>query len=127
MMVKAFPTMFPSTFTDWPMVGASPDGINDNMVAEVKCPVSSKSMLSYIAEDGEIGLKYAAQMQLQMLLTRRNEALFCVADPKFESNKKVFIKRVNFDEQLAKDLLYRAIEFWKSSIFPQLLKSYVKE
>lgn len=111
------------TVTVWPMFGASPDGINEKMVAEIKCPKSSKSAKNYVADNGDIGQKYLAQVMLQMSLSGRKEALFCVADPAFEKNKKIVIKHVHYDESLVNDLMNRSIQFWKSSIFPMLEKS----
>jgi hypothetical protein len=55
--------------------GASPDGlVSDDAILEIKCPKSS-TFFKLVATN-EIDPKYYAQMQMQMLSTKRNKAYF---------------------------------------------------
>lgn len=107
----------------WPVFGASPDAINDDLVVEVKCPSTSKTFTNYITNDSRVAPKCLAQIQLQMLLTGRRTGLFCVASPDFETSKKVTIIDVSFDNGFISSLLDRSLKFWKNAVFPLLLKS----
>ena len=106
----------------WPLFGASPDGMNKDFVVEIKCPISHETMKNYIAENGSLGSKYMAQIQLQMLMTGRNQGLFCVAHPDFETSGKVTIKMVKYDDAFLTNLMMKAQIFWKDFIFPVLIK-----
>jgi len=103
-----------------PFFGASPDGINDTFVVEIKCPKTQRTRLSYIGVSGNISQKCQAQMQLQMFLSNRNSALFCVADPEFESNQKVEILEVKLDEEYVETLMCNASEYWCKAVWPKL-------
>ncbi|KAI5704460.1 hypothetical protein M8J75_005521 [Diaphorina citri] len=43
--------------SEWPIFGASPDGLNETHAFEVKCPISIKTFENYI-KDGAIGTRY---------------------------------------------------------------------
>lgn len=105
---------------DFPFFGASPDGINEDYVLEIKCPFSLKSKLSYINARDEISAKCVAQMQLQMVLSNRKSCLFFVAEPDFEISCKVSIREVKFDPTLLNDLIVKATNFWNSAIWNAL-------
>lgn len=106
---------------DFPIFGASPDGITPDYVVEVKCPTKDRTVTSYIT-DGVMKPKFFAQIQLQMLFCKKNKGLFCVASPNFETNSEVTILEVEFDEDFCKKIMDRASEFWEKAIFPQLMK-----
>lgn len=103
----------------FPLFGASPDGISKDHVMEIKCPVSEKSRISYINAKGEITNKYRAQMQLEMLLSKRDSALFCVAHHNFESNKIVTIMEEKFDKLFVDQLIAEASAFWEKAVWPK--------
>lgn len=105
-----------------PFFGASPDGMTRDMVVEVKCPSSVTSMETYIKPNGDIGEKFRAQMQLQMHMTGKKTALFCVAHPEFEKNKDVRIVTVSYDEVYIKNVLQAALQFWETAVWPQFEK-----
>jgi len=105
----------------WPIFGASPDAINRDTIVEIKCPQSEKTLPNYIGRGGQVGRKFLAQMHLQMLLTGRKKGLFCVADPKFETNSIVHIAHVTYNDKYASELLSLSLKFWKTNIFPKLL------
>lgn len=55
--------------------GASPDGlVGSDAILEIKCP--TKSTFFKLVANNEVDPKYYAQMQLQMLATKRNKAHF---------------------------------------------------
>ena len=109
---------------DWPVLGASPDGLNEDFIAEVKCPSSHKTIEHYITKENVVQPKCMFRIQLQMMLTGRKRALFCVADPNFEKNEKVQVVEILYDEQFPTVYLPPAIDFWKCAIFPKLVATY---
>jgi putative phage-type endonuclease len=56
-------------------LGASPDGLTENAVIEVKCPYSQKHI------DPKERLDYYSQVQVQMFCTGKNDALFASWTP----------------------------------------------
>lgn len=50
------------------IIGASPDGISNDYVIEIKCPISQKSLVNYV-KNNEISDKCKAQINLQMKAT----------------------------------------------------------
>ena len=108
---------------DLPIFGASPDGLTSDgrAVVEVKCPSSEKTLRRYIAEEQTMAKKHRAQVQLLMLMTRRDLAYFCVADPGFPQ-KAVYICKERYDEGYCRDLIQTATKFWCENVFPELVK-----
>ncbi|XP_073948111.1 uncharacterized protein [Choristoneura fumiferana] len=100
--------------------GASPDGIANDFIIEVKCPSSAKTTKNYI-NNNKIHEKFLAQCQLQMLATGYKKCAFCIAHPDFEKNKDVLITWVEFDTAYANNLLKKAEEFWRNAIYPKIL------
>lgn len=105
-----------------PIFGASPDGVGKDFIVEIKCPISEETFENYIHE-GRITSKFEAQMQLQMLATGHKKGLFCVADWKFESNRKTNIYWIHYDQILINSLIENATRFWKQNVYPILAKS----
>lgn len=105
-----------------PIFGASPDGLSDKFVLEIKCPLSEKSKLKYVTKNGKIGAKFEAQMQLQMHFSEKKNALFCVASPDFESNNKVDVIEVEYNKYFTEALILKAQNFWEKEIWPILMK-----
>lgn len=104
------------------MLAGSPDGICQDGIVEIKCPVSTKTYLNYI-KNGKPSKKCYAQIQMQMYLSGLNKCYFCVADPNFSSNTNVEILCIAFDSQYMTGLLESVITFWKSHVYPLLYKS----
>lgn len=78
-------------------VGCSPDGlVGDDGLIEIKCK-NDKNHLEQII-DGEMGIEtsYIWQMQMQMLICKRNWCDFVCYNPNFE--KSLLIYRVKKDE-----------------------------
>jgi len=53
-------------------------------------------------KNGEIVNKCKAQIQLQMHLFVKQKGIFCVADPFFETNGKVSLWYVDYDQEFTK-------------------------
>ncbi|KAI4458131.1 hypothetical protein MML48_7g00011584 [Holotrichia oblita] len=50
---------------NYPMIAASPDGVANDAIVEIKCPTKAKSMDKYL-KNGVISEKCKAQVQIQM-------------------------------------------------------------
>ena len=105
--------------SQFPEFGASPDGLSDDYVIEIKCPEHEKSVKNYIGNN-VITPKLMAQMQLQINFCNRSKALFCVAAPNFEKSKDVKILPVDFDPELTASLIQKARLYWEKNVFPVL-------
>lgn len=108
----------------FPNMAASPDGIADTFVLEIKCPASSKTYGEYICVD-TLQRKYYGQIQLQMHITKRQRALLAVADLNFERNKKVAKVWIDYDEQYVNKLIEDANAFWIEAIYPILKRQRI--
>lgn len=77
--------------------------------------------------NGQVFNKYKGQMFLQIMAAKVKKGLFCVADPKYEKNKKVHCVRsckvhwLDYDEDFTQDIVNKAMQFWNYHIFPLLL------
>ncbi len=108
--------------TKLPLFGASPDGITDEYVVEVKCPMTAQSQLNYIDSKGNISQKCKAQIMLQMCFAGKMKGLFCMAHFDFETSKNITIVEVPYDFPFLTDAVRRASSFWEQAIWPILLK-----
>ncbi|KAJ8671956.1 hypothetical protein QAD02_003215 [Eretmocerus hayati] len=99
-----------------PMVGASPDGISDDFILEVKCPAKTKTVETYVKK-GKINPKFKAQMMLQMLTAGKKKGLLCIADVAFEKNKKVGVCELAYHENVINEIIDSTVAFWKGNIF----------
>lgn len=106
------------------ILGASPDGVTEDSVIEIKCPASESAVSRYITSSGEVTKRFQAQINLQMLAKKVTRGIFCVAAPDFETSKKITAVQVKYDSEFTEHIINSAIEFWKSNIFPLLLDSY---
>lgn len=111
------------TRPEFPIFGASPDGITSTHVIEIKCPSKDKTYMNYI-KDGQVTKKYYAQIQLQMLLARRQKGYFVVASPQFKTSKEVEIVEVELNEKELFDLMDKTLMFW-SNLFK--MRYFTKE
>lgn len=105
----------------YPMFGATPDGITDDFVIEVKCPAKKSTLQNYFTE-GKITDKCKAQIMFQMLAAKKSKGLFCVADPNFETNKLVEQVWVDLDESFINPIMEKASKFWINNIYNKLSK-----
>ena len=90
--------------------GASPDGlIGDDGMVEIKCPncaTHGETLLS-----GRIDDKYHKQMQFQMACSGRAWCDFVSFDPRFPEPMRLWVKRVERDEDAIKEIEDCAAEF----------------
>ncbi|CAH0599465.1 unnamed protein product [Chrysodeixis includens] len=107
------------------ILGASPDGVGEDFVVEIKCPASEKTVKSYIQND-IVNNKYKTQILCQMLACKKSKGLFCVADPLFETTKNIHLVWVDFDEVYINEIINKAEAFWSLYVFPKLLESVKK-
>lgn len=101
------------------MIAASPDGLTEAAIIEIKCPIKAKAKDSYL-KNGVIAVKYKAQVQLQMYATGLKKCYFCVADSNFEETKHVDIVLVAYDSDYVNNLIQELAIFWKTNVYPIL-------
>jgi len=105
---------------DFPIIGASADGIAADFVLEIKCPINHKTMINYIKND-IIQPKVLSQIQIQMHVYKKSKGLLVIADPDFGVNKRLQQKWVEYDYIYSEKLIKKSSLFWKKSIYPKLL------
>lgn len=105
----------------YPFFGASPDGVTESHVIEIKCPSKDATVSKYYV-DGLLGKKYLAQIQTQMLLTGKDKGFFCITHADFEISKNVDIYEVRYDKHYCQNLLVKISKFWKECVFTKLIK-----
>ena len=82
---------------------ASPDGlVGDDGLVEIKCPNSATHIETIKAE--KIAKRYLYQMQWQMACLDRQWCDFVSYDPRMPENLRLFVKRVNRDNELLSEL-----------------------
>lgn len=106
---------------DFPLMGASPDALNDDFVVEIKSPSSEKTSLNYIDSDGNIKPKCLYQLQMQMCLAQKRKGIFVVAHPNFEATKQITIKYCDYDSTLVHKILNEINHFWFENIYNKVL------
>ncbi|XP_058818447.1 uncharacterized protein LOC131681586 isoform X2 [Topomyia yanbarensis] len=105
----------------FPWMGASPDGISDEFVLEIKCPYTPKTYECYI-DVKKLSKKYFAQIQLQMHMTHKTKALLGVAALDFERTRNVTQVWIDYDREYVDNIMKDAFEFWQRGVFPALLR-----
>ncbi|KAL4718530.1 hypothetical protein ACJJTC_018273, partial [Scirpophaga incertulas] len=109
--------------TEYPMLAGSPDGIFEDGIIEIKCPLNERTYKNYV-KNGSATEKYYVQMQVQMYLSQKKKCLYCVADPDFNNNKKVELINISFDFEYVDNLIkHNLLNFWKCNIYPLLYQS----
>lgn len=79
------------------MAGASPDGLVEDGLVEIKVP-ESKTFLDVLLAKDPVESRYFAQMQWQMRCTDRKWCDYVVFDPRFPQKIQLFIHRVQRDD-----------------------------
>ena len=82
--------------------GASPDGLVEDGLIEIKCP-STITHLDTISS-GNVPTRYMLQMQWQMECTQREWCDFVSWDPRLPENLQMFCKRVKIGELLEPEI-----------------------
>lgn len=85
------------------MSGASPDGlVGEDGLIEIKCPNTATHIDTLMGDS--IAGKYETQMQWQMACTGRKWCDFVSFDPRMPESMRLFIQRVNRDDQRISEL-----------------------
>lgn len=85
--------------TDDRQIGASPDGfIGDFGGIEIKCPYNSANHISTVIA-GEMPKEHVAQVQGNLLVNNRLWWDFVSYDPRIDGKGRIFITRINRDEE----------------------------
>lgn len=92
-------------FIDHPrieMAGASPDGLVDAGLVEIKCPNTATHIETLLSE--KVPKKYITQMQWQMACTGRVWCDFVTFDPRLPEDMAIWIHRVERDDEAIADM-----------------------
>jgi putative phage-type endonuclease len=83
--------------------GCSPDGLvgTDGLV-EIKCPQTATHLETLLGQ--AVPSKYVLQMQFQMACTGRKWCDFASYDPRMPENMRLFVKRLNRDDVVIKEI-----------------------
>jgi putative phage-type endonuclease len=84
------------------MAGASPDGVIDDALVEIKC-ANSATHLEYVLS-GKPPAKYITQMQWQMACVGKPACDFVSYDPRLPEHLQLLIVRVPRDDAMIADL-----------------------
>ncbi|KAG5675361.1 hypothetical protein PVAND_005270 [Polypedilum vanderplanki] len=107
-----------------PFFAASPDGLHEDFVLEIKCPGTANTFAQYTDLD-KLNRKYFAQIQLQMFVTGKKKALLAVAALDFESTRNITKLWIDYDEEYVTEMISNASEFYKDAIFPALKRKFL--
>ena len=103
-----------------PMAGASPDGlIGDDGLVEIKCPITATHIETLLGQSPPG--KYVTQMQWQMACTGRKWCDFVSFDPRMPDGMKLFVKRVERDDETI-NVLEREIMMFLSELDDKVSK-----
>lgn len=80
------------------MAGASPDGLVEDGMVEIKCPDSKTALECWLSKNPVEG-KYFAQMQWQMRCADRPWCDYVVFDPRMPPKAQLLVVRVNRDDR----------------------------
>ena len=96
-------------FIDHPwiaMSGASPDGLANEGMVEIKCPNTATHIETLLTKT--VPAKYITQMMWQMCCADRPWCDFVSFDPRLPEKHQLFIKRINYDPEIL-DLLENSV------------------
>jgi putative phage-type endonuclease len=99
-------------FIDHPwiaMSGASPDGLANEGMVEIKCPNTATHIDTLLSRT--VPAKYITQMMWQMACANRPWCDFVSFDPRLPERHQLFIKRVNYDPEMVNLLENSVIQF----------------
>jgi putative phage-type endonuclease len=99
-------------FIDHPwitMSGASPDGLANEGMVEIKCPNTATHIDTLLSQT--VPAKYITQMMWQMACADRSWADFVSFDPRLPERHQLFIKRINYDPEMVNMLENSVIQF----------------
>lgn len=99
-------------FIDHPtiaMSGASPDGFAGEGLVEFKCPNTATHIATLLG--GSVPKQYLLQMQWQMACTGKPWCDFVSFDPRMPQNLRLFVRRLERDNDVILALESQVIEF----------------
>ena len=99
-------------FIDHPwiaMSGASPDGLANEGMVEIKCPNTATHIDTLLSRT--VPAKYITQMMWQMACADRPWCDFVSFDPRLPERHQLFIKRINYDPEMVNLLENSVIQF----------------
>jgi len=99
-------------FIDHPwivMSGASPDGLANEGLVEIKCPNTATHIDTLLSRT--VPAKHITQMMWQMTCADRPWADFVSFDPRLPERHQLFIKRINYDPEMVNLLENSVIQF----------------
>jgi len=91
------------------MSGASPDGLVDGGLIEIKCPNTATHLDTLLSQ--KVPSKYIIQMTWQMGCTETKWTDFVSYDPRMPENLQLFCKRVELDKAYLAELEQEVIVF----------------
>jgi len=80
------------------MAGASPDGLVEDGIVEIKCPDSKTALEAWLSKN-PVESKYFAQMQWQMACAKRPWCDYVIYDPRMPVKAQLLVVRVNRDDK----------------------------
>jgi putative phage-type endonuclease len=92
-----------------PMSGASPDGLANEGMVEIKCPNTATHIDTLLS--WTVPAKYITQMMWQMACADRPWCDFVSFDPRLPERHQLFIKRINYDPEMVNLLENSVIQF----------------
>jgi putative phage-type endonuclease len=92
-----------------PMSGASPDGLANEGMVEIKCPNTATHIDTLLSRT--VPAKYITQMMWQMACADRPWCDFVSFDPRLPERHQLFIKRINYDPEMVNLLENSVIQF----------------
>lgn len=107
-----------------PLFAASPDGLHQDFVLEIKCPGTTNTFQQYTNLD-KLNKKYFAQIQLQMFVTGKKKALLAVASLDFETTRKITKLWIEYDEEYTTQMIKDASEFYEQAVYPALKRKFL--
>ena len=99
-------------FIDHPwitMSGASPDGLANEGMVEIKCPNTATHIDTLLSQT--VPAKYITQIMWQMCSADRPWCDFVSFDPRLPERHQLFIKRINYDPEMVNLLENSVIQF----------------
>ncbi len=108
-----------------PMAGASPDRlVSTDGLLEIKCPATHTHLATLLG--ASIESDYLTQMQWQMACTGRQWCDFVSYDPRLPGEMALFVKRVQRDEAVIRELEAEVSKFLNevSTTVSKLLEKY---
>ena len=92
-----------------PMSGASPDGLANEGMVEIKAPNTATHIDTLLSRT--VPAKYITQMMWQMACADRPWCDFVSFDPRLPERHQLFIKRINYDPEMVNLLENSIIQF----------------